>query len=114
MLSLTPPMLLSTEAVSRGRLSGLCVCIPPPPFPACRPPMSSLREGLLQLEVCLQVVPAESKYAVLKTKVEVKLKKANSLFWKGLEKADRSGPTPAVVEQPKPTYPSSKKNTVDW
>ena len=64
--------------------------------------------------VCLQVVPPESKYTVLKTKVEVKLKKASSLFWKGLEKADRTGPAPAVVEQPKPSYPSSKKNTVDW
>lgn len=57
----------------------------------------------------LQVVPSESKFELLKTKVEIQLKKASPFAWPTLEKSEKkiaanfSDPS---KEHP-PSYPSS-------
>ncbi|GMH41221.1 hypothetical protein BSKO_09131 [Bryopsis sp. KO-2023] len=66
----------------------------------------------LNLDLKSQIVPAESRYEVMSTKIEVKLKKANGRTWASLEK-DEIAPK-ADSEKPA-AYPSSyKKKVIDW
>ena len=57
----------------------------------------------------MQVVPAESKYEILGTKVEVRLKKRGAVSWPTLEKSEQVAAAnfsnPAVEQAP--VYPSS-------
>ena len=72
----------------------------------------------------LDVCNAESKYELLGSKVEVRLRKAEAIKWPTLEasnqKADAYAKQNATVQQPtpppaKPAYPSSfNRKTVDW
>lgn len=73
----------------------------------------------------VQVDPAASKYELLKSKTEIRLKKAGAIRWPTLEdsneKADPYAPAPTAaapqppVQQPKPSYPSSaNRKVVDW
>ena len=64
-----------------------------------------------------------SKHELLKSKTEIRLKKADAIKWPTLEKssqkADVYGKVPSAapppVQQPKPAYPSSfNRRAVDW
>ncbi|KAI9003654.1 SGS domain-containing protein [Gaertneriomyces semiglobifer] len=64
------------------------------------------------------IVPDESKWSVLSTKVEIKLKKqVVGIRWGTLE-GEESGPTGSIAgasaEKDKPAYPSSAKKKHDW
>ena len=72
-----------------------------------------------------QVDPAASKHELLKSKTEIRLKKAGAIRWptleKSNEKADPYAPAPTAaappprVQQHKPSYPSSaNRKVVDW
>lgn len=55
------------------------------------------------------MVPSESKYELLKTKVEIRLKKAAPISWPTLEKSKKkiaANFSDPALEQP-PSYPSS-------
>ena len=58
-----------------------------------------------------QVVPAESRYELLKTKVEVRLRKAAPATWSSLEARSAAAPVATNVVDPAlahpPAYPSS-------
>ncbi|KAJ3291665.1 Cochaperone protein [Borealophlyctis nickersoniae] len=64
-----------------------------------------------------EIIPGESKYSVLGTKVEIKCKKAvQGVKWGTLEGAEQ-GPVAMVAganAADKPTYPSSAKKKLDW
>ena len=61
-----------------------------------------------RVERCLQVDTAASKHELLKSKTEIRLKKADAYG-----KAPSAVPPP--VQQPKPAYPSSfNRRAVDW
>ena len=71
----------------------------------------------------MQVDTAASKHELLKSKTEIRLKKADAIKWLTLEKssqkADLYGKAPSAVpspvQQPKPAYPSSfNRRAVDW
>lgn len=73
----------------------------------------------------VQVDPASSKHELLKSKTEIRLKKAGAVRWPTLEKSNRKAdpyaPAPSAaaapppVQQPKPSYPSSaNRKVVDW
>lgn len=73
----------------------------------------------LNLSLSYPVVPAQSTYKVIPSKIEVKLKKRDGIRWTSLEK-DKSAP---VVPQPMPEvvlnagppkYPSSASKATDW
>lgn len=56
-----------------------------------------------------QVVPSESKFELLKTKIEIRLKKASVVSWPTLEKSEKkiaANFSNTAMEQP-PSYPSS-------
>ena len=65
-----------------------------------------------------QVVPAESRYELLKTKVEVRLRKAKAATWPSLE-ARGAGAAPVATNIVDPTlshppaYPSSSARRAD-
>ena len=58
-----------------------------------------------------QVVPAESRYELLKTKVEVRLRKAAAATWPSLEARGAAAPVATNIVDPTlshpPAYPSS-------
>ncbi|KAI9313321.1 SGS-domain-containing protein [Zopfochytrium polystomum] len=63
------------------------------------------------------IVPSESKYAVMSTKVEIKLKKEKvGIKWGALEGDEENLPAPSmtVATAAAPTYPSSSKKKHDW
>lgn len=72
----------------------------------------------------LQVNAAASKYELLGSKVEVRLKKAEAIKWPTLEASDKKADPygkPNVIAQrptpqaPKPSYPTSfSRKAVDW
>lgn len=82
------------------------------------------QEFELQLPLYSKVNVAESKYELLGSKVEIRLKKAESVKWPTLEasdkKADPYGKPNTSVQQvipqePKPSYPTSfNRKAVDW
>ncbi|KAJ3088096.1 Cochaperone protein [Quaeritorhiza haematococci] len=64
-----------------------------------------------------EIVPTESKYAVLGTKIEIKLKKKRlGLKWGTLEGEDDPivGQIASTTTAEKPTYPSSAKRKPNW
>lgn len=61
------------------------------------------------LSIFIEIVPSESKFSILGTKIEIKLKKKLIGFkWNTLEGIDE----PSIID--KPSYPSSSKKKVDW
>lgn len=83
------------------------------------------QEYELELELYGEVDPTASKHELLKSKTEIRLRKAGAIKWptleKSNEKADPYAPAPNAaatqprVQQPKPSYPSSaNRKIVDW
>ncbi|KAK6936770.1 CS domain [Dillenia turbinata] len=66
-----------------------------------------------------KIVPAKCRYDVLSTKVEIRLAKADAIFWASLEFSrentvlQKINVTSGAGSQ-RPTYPSSKPRRVDW
>ncbi|CAI0546444.1 unnamed protein product [Linum tenue] len=71
----------------------------------------------LQPRLFGKIVPANCKYIVLSTKVEIRLVKAEPIHWTSLEYKEttvvRRVDTSSEVAM-RPTYPSSKPKKVDW
>ncbi|CAN0902868.1 Protein SGT1 homolog [Linum grandiflorum] len=71
----------------------------------------------LQHRLFGKIVPANCKYSVLSTKVEIRLAKAEPIHWTSLEYKDtavvRRVDTSSEVPK-RPAYPSSKVAKVDW
>ncbi|XAR53605.1 hypothetical protein NMG60_11022223 [Bertholletia excelsa] len=64
-----------------------------------------------------KIIPAKCKYDVLSTKIEIRLAKAESIYWKSLEFSNESSVLQSInvssgIQRPK--YPSSSSRTVDW
>lgn len=82
------------------------------------------QQQLAQVRCVAQVDPTASKHELLKSKTEIRLRKAGAIKWptleKSNEKADPYAPAPNAatqprVQQPKPSYPSSaNRKIVDW
>ncbi|EIE25539.1 SGS-domain-containing protein [Coccomyxa subellipsoidea C-169] len=76
------------------------------------------QEYELNVDLYDAVVPVESKFELLKTKVEIRLKKASVLSWPTLEKCDKkiaANFSDPANQQP-PSYPSSftKGRKMNW
>mmetsp|Transcript_28451 Transcript_28451/g.31608 ORF Transcript_28451/g.31608 Transcript_28451/m.31608 type:complete len:383 (+) Transcript_28451:54-1202(+) len=67
------------------------------------------KEFILDLELCDEVVPAESKFVVLSSKIEISLKKATPNQWPTLENTGQSAREWATVSDPK-----NKPKRKDW
>lgn len=86
-------------------------------------PLGGGRTYGLDLDLRHAIVPAESSFAVLPTKVEFKLKKRDSVRWGALAAAaaaaadegggDGEAAQPAAATAP-PSYPTSKAKKTDW
>jgi len=64
-----------------------------------------------------EIIPGESKYSVLSTKIEIKLKKkVMGIKWSVLEGEDENNlvQVSTVNDADKPSYPSSSKKKYDW
>jgi len=64
-----------------------------------------------------EIIPGESKYSVLSTKIEIKLKKKiTGIKWSVLEGEDDANLTQvtSLDDTNKPSYPSSSKKKYDW
>ncbi|XP_034676042.1 protein SGT1 homolog A-like [Vitis riparia] len=59
----------------------------------------------LHLRLFGKIIPDNSRYAVMSTKVEIRLAKAEALNWPSLEISDKDQ---------RPTNPSSKAKVIDW
>ena len=71
----------------------------------------------LSLNLSYPILPDQSTFNIMKTKVEIKMKKCDGIRWNALE-GDESVdikhiPTTSTVAQP-PTYPSSAPKRRDW
>ena len=66
-------------------------------------------EYSLEVELAHPVMPAQSSYKVMSTKIEIKLKKAEGVRWSALE-GDGSAPLPGGASTAKSPYASHK----DW
>ncbi|XP_076321095.1 suppressor of G2 allele of skp1 isoform X2 [Tachypleus tridentatus] len=64
----------------------------------------------LQLELPHEIVPLQSSWRLLSSKVEIKLKKAEGIRWTDLEKAKET----VKVKQIPQAYPSSARHQKDW
>eukprot|EP01126_Amoeba_proteus_P065659 TRINITY_DN9377_c0_g2_i4.p1 TRINITY_DN9377_c0_g2~~TRINITY_DN9377_c0_g2_i4.p1 ORF type:complete len:281 (-),score=53.02 TRINITY_DN9377_c0_g2_i4:135-977(-) len=73
------------------------------------------KEFNLDWNLCGEVIPEQSKYEVLSTKIEIKLKKASPVLWKSLE-GDGQVQKWAVVQDGESglAYPTSSKKPVNW
>ncbi|KAK9820252.1 hypothetical protein WJX72_008100 [[Myrmecia] bisecta] len=79
---------------------------------------SGEEEYTLSTDLYGKVVPTESKYEILGTKIEIRLKKADGLHWATLEKSGaKAAPNYSNpdIERP-PAYPSSyaARKPMDW
>ncbi|KAK2707026.1 protein SGT1 homolog [Artemia franciscana] len=70
---------------------------------------------------CHPIKPEQCSFKVTKTKIEVKLKKAEGIHWNTLERKEESAVKPAVIMkssdisvEEQPAYPTSSKKKVDW
>ncbi|XP_073143589.1 protein SGT1 homolog [Henckelia pumila] len=65
-----------------------------------------------------KIVPAQCRYVVLSTKIEIRLTKAEAITWSSLEYSKDVVVAQKAIASPsgnqKPTYPSSKPKGVDW
>jgi suppressor of G2 allele of SKP1 len=65
-----------------------------------------------------KIIPAQCKYEVLSTKIEIRLAKAEALQWTSLEfSKDVTVPKSIIASSSgsqRPSYPSSKPKKVDW
>ncbi|XP_014519304.1 protein SGT1 homolog A [Vigna radiata var. radiata] len=64
-----------------------------------------------------KIVPNNCKVAVLSTKIEIRLAKAEAINWTSLEYSKDTLPTKInmpIVQSQRPSYPSSKAKTKDW
>ncbi|XP_009409053.2 protein SGT1 homolog isoform X1 [Musa acuminata AAA Group] len=72
-----------------------------------------------QRRLFAKIVPANCRYQVLSTKVEIRLLKAETITWTSLEYSGKAVPqkintfSDAATMQQRPSYPSSKSK-VDW
>jgi len=74
-------------------------------------------EYQLNLELAGEVVPAESRFEILSTKVEIKMKKASAAQWNTLEDTgEKLGVWSTVQDGPSKglAYPSSARKHSDW
>ncbi|KAF9574687.1 Cochaperone protein, partial [Lunasporangiospora selenospora] len=61
------------------------------------------------------VVPSESRYEVLSTKIEIQLKKGTyGIKWGALEGEDTNAGSMASVSSSSSAYPTSSRKTKDW
>ena len=71
----------------------------------------------LSLNLSYPVIPEQSTYSVMKTKVEIKMKKCDGIRWNSLEGDEAADvkhiPVSSTAAQP-PTYPSSAPKRRDW
>ncbi|KAL4592517.1 hypothetical protein LXL04_005515 [Taraxacum kok-saghyz] len=58
-----------------------------------------------------KIVPDKCKHQVLKTKIEIRLVKAEVLNWKSLEYPQETG---VLHQEIRPLYPSSRQRVADW
>ena len=70
-------------------------------------------EYSLELELAHPVLPAQSGYKVMSTKVEIKLKKATGVRWSAL-KRDCSAPTPGLASAPSSSSKGPYSSGRDW
>ncbi|KAL5033078.1 Cochaperone protein, variant 2 [Batrachochytrium dendrobatidis] len=81
-------------------------------------PSIGTSETVLDFDLLLPVVSAESSYEVLSTKIEVKMKKESvGAKWTALEgdgNIDAMGSLASVSMTAPPAYPSSSKKKNDW
>ncbi|URE20535.1 suppressor of G2 allele of SKP1 [Musa troglodytarum] len=70
-----------------------------------------------QRRLFAKIVPANCRYQVLSTKVEIRLSKAETITWTSLEYSGKAAPqkinTFLATKPQRPSYPSSKSK-VDW
>ncbi|XP_065047694.1 protein SGT1 homolog [Musa acuminata AAA Group] len=66
-----------------------------------------------QRRLFAKIVPANCRYQVLSTKVEIRLLKAETITWTSLEYSGKAVPQKNTTIHPRPSYPSSKSK-VDW
>jgi len=70
-------------------------------------------EYVLDLDLADEIVPEESKYEILSTKIEIKLKKSSSSKWLSLEDTGdkvQSWTAPSETKSAKVEYPTSSKH----
>ncbi len=74
-----------------------------------------MQEYELKLDLHGKVQPEQSKHTILKTKLEICLRKAEPVHWSGLMASDAPGPpvkttsAPPPVSPQQPSYPTSFK-----
>eukprot|EP01104_Vermistella_antarctica_P008970 TRINITY_DN2296_c3_g2_i1.p1 TRINITY_DN2296_c3_g2~~TRINITY_DN2296_c3_g2_i1.p1 ORF type:complete len:380 (+),score=131.00 TRINITY_DN2296_c3_g2_i1:38-1177(+) len=68
----------------------------------------------LDLDMCDMIVPAESKFELMSTKIEIKLKKKNVGSWSTLGPQGNVRGWDDTSSVNKSAYPSSAKKKVDW
>jgi len=68
------------------------------------------------LDLCGEIVPEESVYEVMGTKIEIRLKKSTDAQWPSLEDTGEGVKEWAVVSEGKTglNYPSSSKKATNW
>eukprot|EP01097_Dermamoeba_algensis_P010013 TRINITY_DN721_c0_g1_i2.p1 TRINITY_DN721_c0_g1~~TRINITY_DN721_c0_g1_i2.p1 ORF type:complete len:282 (-),score=65.97 TRINITY_DN721_c0_g1_i2:273-1118(-) len=72
----------------------------------------SVSNYVLDVDLCDEIVPAESSFQILSTKIEIKMKKKVAARWASLESTDATIKVTKWDEaskDDKPTYPSSSK-----
>ena len=74
---------------------------------------ASESEYKLELDLAHPVLPAESGYKVMSTKIEIKLKKATGVRWSAL-KRDCSAPTPGLASAPSSSSKGPYSSGRDW
>eukprot|EP01127_Copromyxa_protea_P008447 TRINITY_DN1939_c0_g1_i2.p2 TRINITY_DN1939_c0_g1~~TRINITY_DN1939_c0_g1_i2.p2 ORF type:complete len:349 (+),score=108.71 TRINITY_DN1939_c0_g1_i2:2055-3101(+) len=75
------------------------------------------KEYSLDLDLCGEIIPEESRSDILSTKIEIKLKKSTPGQWPSLENTGESVKEWAVVQDGPATgltYPSSSKKHINW
>ncbi|XP_059483097.1 protein SGT1 homolog [Neocloeon triangulifer] len=71
------------------------------------------------IHLSFEIIPDQSSYKIMSTKIELKLKKRDGIRWEKLEGDETSRPMPAHPEASggssgPPKYPSSSKAAKDW
>ena len=73
---------------------------------------------VLNLNLSYPIVPDQSSFSVMKTKVEIKMKKSEGIRWTLLEGQApahvKQIPVAASASQPGPVYPSSASKKKNW
>ncbi|XP_076069992.1 suppressor of G2 allele of skp1 isoform X2 [Oratosquilla oratoria] len=72
----------------------------------------------LELDLCHPIIPSNSSFRVVPSKIEVKMKKADGIRWNSLE-GDGAAPSVKSINEGAakeniPSYPTSSSKKVDW